>query len=275
LVDRVLFVSATPGDYEIKMGGGVVVEQIIRPTGLVDPEIEVAPARGQLQDVIGRVRERIKAGQRTLVTTLTKRLAEDLAEYLRDEGISCCYLHSEVQTIERVEILNDLRRGRYDVVVGVNLLREGLDLPEVSLVAILDADREGFLRSDVSLIQTIGRCARNVDARVVLYADEITESMKRAIGETERRRRIQVEHNRKHGVTPQSITKAIQQGIDYEVSAWQRRARTPAIREVGEDYVTADRLDELERAMEQAADKLDFERAAELRDLIRQLKTRA
>ncbi|MHC4788012.1 MAG: excinuclease ABC subunit UvrB, partial [Planctomycetota bacterium] len=181
MADRVLFVSATPDTYEIEKCGGRVVEQIIRPTGLVDPRIDVRPARGQVQDVIREIHQRAAKGERTLVTTLTKRLAEDLADYLRDEGIDGCYLHSEVQTIERVEILNDLRRGRYDVIVGVNLLREGLDLPEVSLVAILDADREGFLRSDTSLIQTMGRCARNVNAEVILYADEVTESMARAM----------------------------------------------------------------------------------------------
>jgi len=274
MLDRVLFVSATPGQYEVEKSGGVV-EQIIRPTGLVDPEIEVCPARGQVQDVIQRIRRHTARGERVLVTTLTKRLAEDLSEYLRDEGINGCYLHSEVQTIERVEILNDLRRGKYDVVVGVNLLREGLDLPEVSLVAILDADREGFLRSDVSLIQTIGRCARNVNARVVLYADEVTESMKRAIEETERRRRIQIEHNRRHGITPRTVSKAIQKGIDYEVTAWQRRLETPVASEAGEDYVTANRLDELEREMKEAAERLDFERAAELRDIIEELNAKA
>jgi len=273
MLGTVLFISATPAPYEVEKSGGVVVEQIIRPTGLVDPVVEVAPAKGQVQDVIARLRRRAGTGARTLVTTLTKRLAEDLAGYLQDEGISCCYLHSEVQTIKRVEILNDLRRGTYDVLVGVNLLREGLDLPEVSLVAILDADREGFLRSDTSLIQTIGRCARNVDAKVVLYADEVTESMRRAMDETERRRRIQIEHNEKHGITPQTIRKAIRKGIDYEVASWQRRIETPVVSEAEEDYVAANRLDELERQMEQAADRLDFERAAELRDIIQLLRT--
>ena len=275
ILDRVVFVSATPSEHEIEKSGRVVVEQIIRPTGLVDPEIEVAPARGQVQDVMRRIRERAAGGQRTLVTTLTKRLAEDLADYLGDEGIDCCYLHSEINTIERVEILNDLRRGRYDVVVGVNLLREGLDLPEVSLVAILDADKEGFLRSDVSLIQTIGRCARNVDAKVVLYADEITESMRRATDETDRRRSVQVEYNRTHGITPKTIKKAIQKGIDYQVAAWQRRVETPAVSEAGADYVAADRLEALQRQMKEAAERLDFERAAELRDVIETLQSRA
>ncbi len=275
MVSRAVFVSATPGDYELRKSEGVVVEQIIRPTGLVDPEVEVVPARGQVQDVIQHIRQRAEAGQRALVTTLTKRLAEDLADYLREAGIDCCYLHSEVKTIERVEILSDLRRGRYDVVVGVNLLREGLDLPEVSLVAILDADREGFLRSDVSLIQTIGRCARNVDAKVVLYADEVTESMQRAIEETRRRRSIQIEHNEREGIEPQTIKKSIQKGIDYEVTAWQRRVETPVALESEEDYVAANRLDELEREMKEAAEKLDFERAAELRDVIQALKARS
>jgi len=275
MVSRALFVSATPDAYEIDKSRGVVVEQIIRPTGLVDPVVEVVPARGQVQDVVERIRKRVEAKERTLVTTLTKRLAEDLAEYIRDAGISCAYLHSEVQTIERVEILNDLRRGKYDVIVGVNLLREGLDLPEVSLVTVLDADREGFLRSDTSLIQTIGRCARNVNATVVLYADEVTESMKHAIEETERRRRIQIEFNEKHGIEPRTIQKAIGGGIDYEVTAWKRRVETPVASEAEQDYVSANRLDELEREMKEAADRLDFERAAELRDLIREFKDRA
>ena len=273
MLGRVVFVSATPEEYEIEKSGRVVVEQIIRPTGLVDPAIEISPARGQMQDVMVRVRERAAAGERSLVTTLTKRLAEDISEYLQDAGISCCYLHSEVQTIERVEILKNLREGRYDVLVGVNLLREGLDLPEVSLVAILDADREGFLRSGTSLIQTIGRCARNANALVVLYADEVTESMKRAIEETERRRGIQVAYNREHGIVPQTIIKPIGRGLDYEVAAWQRRVETPTVEEEEGDYVTANRLDELEAQMRRAADRLDFERAAELRDLIQGLKS--
>ena len=206
------------------------------------------------------------------MTTLTKRLAEDLAEYLRDEGIDCCYLHSEVQTIERVEILNDLRRGKYAAIVGVNLLREGLDLPEVSLVAILDADREGFLRSETSLVQTMGRCARNVNAVVILYADEITDSIANAIQETQRRREIQVAYNVEHGIVPQTIKKDIRRGIEYEVQAWKRRVDTPSIAESEGDYVTASRLDELEKEMQTAAENLDFERAAILRDKIKQLQ---
>jgi len=274
MVERALFVSATPDTYEVEKSKGVVVEQIIRPTGLVDPAVELVPAQGQVQDVIERIRRRKATGERALVTTLTKRLAEDLSEYIRDAGISCAYLHSEVETIQRVEILNDLRRGKYDVLVGVNLLREGLDLPEVSLVAVLDADREGFLRSDTSLIQTIGRCARNVNATVVLYADEMTDSIRKAVDETERRRAIQVDHNRKHGIEPQTIRKAIQRGIDYEATAWQRRVDTPVASEMEEDYVSADRLDELEREMKEAADRLDFERAAQLRDAIELLKAK-
>ncbi len=275
LVDKVMFVSATPDQYEVKKCGGRVVEQIIRPTGLVDPRIDVRPARGQVQDVINEIKTRAAKGERTLVTTLTKRLAEDLADYLREEGINGCYLHSEVQTIERVEILNDLRRGKYDCIVGVNLLREGLDLPEVSLVAVLDADREGFLRSDTSLIQTMGRCARNINAEVILYADVVTESMARAIEETERRREVQLKYNEEHGIVPQTIKKDIQQGIDYEVQAWKRRVETPVVAEEEGDYVAANRLDQLEREMKEAAATLDFERAALLRDKIRELKVQA
>jgi excinuclease ABC subunit B len=271
MVDRALFVSATPDEYEVRKSGGRVVEQIIRPTGLVDPLVDVRPARGQVQDVIGEIKKRADEGERTLVTTLTKRLAEDLADYLRQEGIDACYLHSEVQTIERVEVLNDLRRGKYDAIVGVNLLREGLDLPEVSLVAILDADREGFLRSDTSLVQTMGRCARNVNAVVILYADEVTESMARAIEETERRRQVQLAYNEEHGIEPRTVSKEIQPGIDYEVQAWKRRVETPVVAETGGDYVTASRLDALEKEMKEAAETLDFERAALLRDKIREL----
>ncbi len=273
MIDRALFVSATPADYELEKSGGRVVQQIIRPTGLVDPAIDVRPARGQVQDVIGEIKDRAERGERTLVTTLTKRLAEDLSDYLREEGIDCCYLHSEIRTIERVEILNDLRRGKYDAIVGVNLLREGLDLPEVSLVAILDADREGFLRSETSLVQTMGRCARNVNAIVILYADQVTESMARAIEETQRRREIQIDFNRENDITPQTIQKRIQPGIDYEVQAWKRRVETPVAAESEGDYVTAGRLDSLEKEMKEAAANLDFERAALLRDTIQELRT--
>jgi excinuclease ABC subunit B len=268
LTRRVLYVSATPASFELGECLDGPVEQIIRPTGLVDPMVDVRPAQGQVQDVIAEIRARAERGERTLVTTLTKRLAEDLSSYLREEGLDCCYLHSEVKTIERVDILNDLRRGKYSCIVGVNLLREGLDLPEVTLVAILDADREGFLRSTTSLIQTMGRCARNVDSIVILYADEITESMARAMEETQRRREIQVQHNLEHGITPQTVEKQIRAGIAGETQAWKRRVETPTIAEDPGSYVVADRLDQLEAEMKDAAARLDFERAAVLRDII-------
>ncbi|HMQ16672.1 MAG TPA: helicase-related protein, partial [Phycisphaerae bacterium] len=267
---QVLFVSATPGPFELKKTGGEVVEQIIRPTGLVDPLIEVHPARGQVPDLLTRIQERAAAGQRTLVTTLTKRLAEDLSSYISQAGLRGRYLHSEIETLERVEILRELRMGRFDVLVGVNLLREGLDLPEVSLVAILDADKEGFLRSETSLIQMIGRCARNVNATVVLYADRITPSMRRAIDETERRRRKQIAYNEQHGITPDTVRKAIREGLLSEVSA-MRRVRE-AIRAEEGDYDRDELIRELEAEMLAAAEALDFEKAAALRDHIRELK---
>ncbi len=266
----VLFVSATPGDFELERCGGEVVEQIIRPTGLVDPTIEVSPARGQVPDLLRRIQERVAAGQRTLVTTLTKRLAEDLSSYVQQAGLRGRYLHSEIDTLERVEILRDLRLGHFDVLVGVNLLREGLDLPEVSLVAILDADKEGFLRSETSLIQMIGRCARNVDAHVVLYADRVTSAMQRAIDETNRRREIQIEYNRQHGITPDTIRKEIRLGLMSEVAA-MRRVREAVHAEEG-DYDRDELVAQLEAEMLQAAEELDFERAAALRDHIRELK---
>jgi len=272
LTGRVLYVSATPAAFELEECADGPVEQIIRPTGLVDPMVDVRPAQGQVQDVIREIRARAERGERTLVTTLTKRLAEDLSSYLREEGLDCCYLHSEVKTLERVDILNDLRRGKYSCIVGVNLLREGLDLPEVTLVAILDADREGFLRSTTSLIQTMGRCARNVDSIVILYADKITESMARAMEETQRRREIQVQHNQEHGITPQTVQKRIRAGIAEETQAWKRRVETPTIAEDPASYVVADRLDQLEGEMKQAAGRLDFERAAVLRDRIQTLR---
>ncbi len=272
MLNKALFVSATPSEYEIEKSGDEVVEQIIRPTGLVDPQIEISPASGQVQDAVKRISEQAPKEERTLVTTLTKRLAEDLSRYLLEEDIKCAYIHSEVDTIERVEILNDLRRGVYDVVVGVNLLREGLDLPEVSLVLILDADREGFLRSGTSLIQTIGRCARNANATVVLYADEMTDSMRKAIEETERRRAIQIQHNTEHNIIPRTIEKEIGEGLDDEIAAWQRRVETPVAAETASDYVTADRLEQLEADMGKAVERLDFEKAAEIRDRIKELK---
>jgi len=253
LCDRVLLVSATPAPYELERSGGEVVQQIIRPTGLVDPAIEVRPAQGQVEDLVEQVARRVACQERVLVTTLTKRLAEDLSEYLLEEGFRCRYLHSEIDTFERVEILRDLRLGDFDVLVGVNLLREGLDLPEVSLVCILDADKEGFLRSDTSLIQTIGRAARNVHAEVILYADRVTGSMRRAMDETDRRREIQLAYNREHGITPTTIEKEI-------------------LRESEERYVRREQVAELEREMLAAADALDFERAAELRDRLLAIK---
>ena len=270
LVSRTMFVSATPEEYELARCGGEVVEQVIRPTGLIDPEIVVRPATGQVQDLMGEIRKRVEGGDRVLVTTLTKRMAEDLSDYVLDEGISCCYLHSEIDTLERVEILRDLRLGKFDVVIGVNLLREGLDLPEVSLVAILDADKEGFLRSQTSLIQTIGRSARNVRATVLLYGDKITGSMRRAIDETDRRRELQAAYNQEHDITPETIKKEIRDGIEKEVAA--SRTVREAVHESEAEYVTAEQLRELEEEMLAAANELDFERAAELRDRIETIK---
>jgi len=268
---QTVFVSATPGDWETEQTGGEVVEQLIRPTGLVDPLVKIAPTRGQVPHLMEMIRERAAKQERTLVTTMTKRLAENLTEYLKKEGIRCAWLHSELDAIERVEILRELREHKYDALVGVNLLREGIDLPEVSLVAIFDADKEGFLRSDRSLIQTIGRTARNVNAEVVLYADSVTPSMQRAIEETSRRRELQLEYNKKHGITPATIQKAIKRGITEEIDARK------LVREVGgqadeKSFATQEFLNELEAEMLAAAESLDFERAAELRDRILKLK---
>ena len=268
--NQVMFVSATPGKYELDKCAGEVVEQIIRPTGLVDPVVEVRPARGQVPDLLERIQQRVAAGERALVTTLTKRLAEDLSSYIHQAGLRCRYLHSEIDTLERVEILRDLRTGEFDVLVGVNLLREGLDLPEVSLVAILDADKEGFLRSETSLIQMIGRCARNVNALVVLYADKITDAMQRAMDETSRRRDIQLQYNREHGITPDTVKKAIRDSLIGEVAA-MRRVRE-AVKADERSYDREELIGELEREMLAAAEALDFEKAAALRDHIAQLK---
>ncbi len=270
-VHRVIFVSATPSEYELRQSGGEVVEQVIRPTGLLDPVIEVFPARQQVPHLLEQIRERARLGERVLVTTLTKRLAEDLSAYLCEQGVACKWLHSELDAFERVDLLRDLRAGKFEALVGVNLLREGLDLPEVSLVAILDADKEGFLRSETSLVQTIGRSARNVNAKVILYADTITDSMQRAIDETQRRRALQEAYNQQHGITPETIKKGIQAGIESDVQA-HRAAQEAIAASDATQIATHEYLAELEAEMMKAADELDFERAAILRDRIRELR---
>lgn len=270
---RVIFVSATPSDYELTKTGGEVVEQVIRPTGLLDPEIEVVPARGQVGHLLGEVRLRAEKDERTLVTALTKRLAEDLAAYLTEQNVRCRWLHSELDAFERVELLHDLRQGRFDCLVGVNLLREGLDLPEVSLVAILDADKEGFLRSETSLIQTIGRAARNVNSKVILYADKITDSMRAAIDETNRRRKLQMDYNQEYGITPETVKRNISAGIQGAATAHQR-ARAMVTGQATGQVVTDEYLNSLETEMLQAAEDLEFERAAALRDQITNLRDR-
>jgi len=262
-INQAIFVSATPGEYEIK-NSTQIVEQIIRPTGLVDPEIFVRPVKGQIDDLIGEIRNTVDKGYRVLVTTLTKRMAEDLTDYLKEIGIKVKYLHSDIDTIERMKIIRDLRLGELDVLIGINLLREGLDIPEVALVAILDADKEGFLRSQTSLIQTIGRAARNAESKVIMYADTITESMKRAIDETNRRRKIQMEYNKKHGIVPKTIIKPIFEVIE---------ATKPV--EVEDSLSKEDKqklIENIEKEMHKAAKQLDFERAAQLRDLLFKLK---
>jgi excinuclease ABC subunit B len=276
MVPQTVFVSATPGDYELEQSGGVVVEQIIRPTGLLDPEVEVRPVQGQVDDLLGEIRERADRGERVLVTTLTKRMAEDLAEFLHARGVRVRYMHSDIDSIERVEILRGLRLGEFDVLVGINLLREGLDLPEVSLVAILDADKEGFLRSDTSLIQTIGRAARNVNGKAILYADRITGSMRRAIDETERRREIQAEHNEEHDIEPETIVKSVDQ-IRFSTSvADARESPVGSVREQVDEYgdlEPEELVERLEAEMREAAEEMDFERAARLRDELFEVKS--
>jgi excinuclease ABC subunit B len=274
-VGQVIYVSATPGPYELTKSGGVVIEQVIRPTGLLDPEVEVRPVRGQIDDLLHEVRERVARSERTLVTTLTKKMAEDLTDYYSDLGVRVRYLHSEIETLERIKILRDLRKGEFDVLVGINLLREGLDLPEVSLVAILDADKEGFLRSESSLIQTIGRAARNARGKAMLYADKMTDSMRRAINETNRRRAKQTGFNEENGITPQSIIKPIEATLvtAYEADYF----KVPVNLEDFEEY-SAEKLAEtiarLDQEMRDAARKFEFERAAELRDKIKYLRER-
>ena len=275
-VRQVVFVSATPGPYELARSQGVVVEQVIRPTGLMDPPIEVRPVRGQVDDLLKEIRERVERRERVLVTTLTKRMAEDLTTYYQELGVKVRYLHSDIDTLERVEILRDLRRGAFDVLVGINLLREGLDLPEVALVAILDADKEGFLRSSGSLIQTSGRAARNVNGRVIMYADTATASMKSAIAETDRRRALQAAYNEEHGITPESVVRQID---DVLSSVYERDYGTaPLFREQRETFRTQAELDaeinRLEHEMKAAAANLDFERAAALRDTLKTLRSR-
>jgi excinuclease ABC subunit B len=268
--NRVIYVSATPGKIELENTGGEVVEQVIRPTGLIDPEIEVHPAQGQVPHLLASIRERAEKGERVLVTTLTKRLAEDLSAYIQEAGLRGRYLHSEIQTLERIEILNDLRKGDFDVLVGINLLREGLDLPEVSLVAILDADKAGFLRSETSLIQTIGRAARNVNAKVILYADSVTPAMQKAMDETLRRRAVQLQFNAERGITPQTIKKSIRGSLESEVKA--RRTAQEAIRANENEFDQTEILRLLEEEMLDAARNLEFERAAQLRDKINEIK---
>jgi excinuclease ABC subunit B len=247
-----------------------VVEQIIRPTGLIDPDIFVQPAKDQVQHLLGEIEKRIKVGERVLVTTLTKKMAEDLSGFIAKKGIKCQYLHSEIETLERVEILRNLRLGQFDVLVGINLLREGLDLPEVSMVAILDADKEGFLRSETSLIQTIGRTARNVNATVFLYADTVTKSMQKAIDETDRRRKIQLQYNKEHNITPETIRKEIRSGLVAELKA--RQSAREAVRFEPDEFEKVELTGQIEKEMLEAAESLDFERAAFLRDRLKELK---
>jgi excinuclease ABC subunit B len=274
--NQVVYVSATPGPYELTKSGGIVVEQIIRPTGLVDPEVEVRPVKGQVDDLLEEIRLRAEKNERVLVTTLTKRMAEDLAEYFAEVGVRCRYLHSEIETLERVRILRDLRRGEFDVLIGINLLREGLDLPEVSLVAILDADKEGYLRSATSLIQSMGRCARHLEGRAILYADRMTDSMRQAIGETNRRRAKQEAYNTENNITPQSIRKSVDMQLASIVEADYVTvpADDSAIGDISTDEQLLQAITQLEAQMREAAKNFEFERAAALRDRIRALKQR-
>ncbi|HEX4284605.1 MAG TPA: excinuclease ABC subunit UvrB [Terracidiphilus sp.] len=276
-IHQTIYVSATPGPYELTRSAGVVVEQVIRPTGLVDPQVEIRPIKGQIDDLLAEIRDRTKKNERVLVTTLTKRMSEDLAGYYTEVGVRCRYMHSEIETLERVKLLAGLRKGEYDVLIGINLLREGLDLPEVSLVAILDADKEGFLRSTGSLIQTMGRAARHVEGRAILYADRMTDSMKQAIGETDRRRAVQTAYNEEHGITPQSIISGADMGLaqilkaEYGDIVEEEAATLPdfASQAEVETYIT-----KLEADMREAARKFEFEKAARLRDSIKELRSK-
>jgi excinuclease ABC subunit B len=274
---QMIYVSATPGPYELTKSAGVVIEQIIRPTGLVDPPVEVRPVKGQIDDLLHEIRERTSRGERVLVTTLTKRMAEDLAEYYSEVGVKCRYMHSEIETLERVKILRDLRKGEFDVLIGINLLREGLDLPEVSLVAILDADKEGFLRSSGALIQTMGRCARNLNGRAILYADRMTDSMKKAMGETDRRRAIQEAYNQANGITPESIVRPLDMSLARIIEADYTDLTGGEVEGIPE-FKSQEELDEyvrkLESDMREAAKRFEFEKAAKLRDTIKELRTK-
>jgi excinuclease ABC subunit B len=276
-MNQIIYVSATPGPYELTKSAGVVVEQIIRPTGLVDPPVEIRPVKGQIDDLLHEIRGRVARGERVLVTTLTKRMSEDLAEYYSEVGVKCRYLHSEIETLERVKILRDLRKGEFDVLIGINLLREGLDLPEVSLVAILDADKEGFLRSAGSLIQTIGRCARNLNGRALLYADRMTDSMKKALSETDRRRAIQVAYNEANGITPESIVRPLEMSLARIIEA-DYADLTDVESEGLPEFKSQEELDgyiaKLESDMREAAKRFEFEKAAKLRDTIKELRTK-
>lgn len=276
-VNQLIYVSATPGPYELSQTGGVFIEQVIRPTGLTDPEVEVRPVSGQIDDLLDEIRARVALKERVLVTTLTKRMSEDLAEFYTEVGVRCRYLHSEIETLERIKILRGLRKGEFDVLIGINLLREGLDLPEVSLVAILDADKEGFLRSAGSLIQTVGRAARNINGRAILYADTVTDSMRKAIDETNRRRSIQVEYNEEHDITPESIVKP----LDRELVAMSEADYVDTPIEGSDDDEVLDdtdmlseRIEQVEMEMRDAARRFEFERAAELRDRVNVLRAR-
>src|SRR5579862_2724925 len=276
--NQIVYVSATPGPYELTKSAGVVVEQIIRPTGLIDPEVEIRPVRGQIDDLLAEIRDRAAKNERVLVTTLTKRMSEDLANYYTEVGVRCRYMHSEIETLERIKLLRDLRKGEYDVLIGINLLREGLDLPEVSLVAILDADKEGFLRSQGSLIQTIGRAARHLEGRAILYADRMTDSMRAAIDETDRRRAIQEAYNQQHGITPTSIKSTI---IEMGLAGILKADYADLTEEIGAEelnFNTQAELDtyitKLESDMREAAKKFEFEKAAKLRDTVKELRTK-
>ena len=271
MVNQAIYVSATPGDYELEKVHGEVIEQIIRPTGLLDPEVEVRPTMGQIDDLVDEIRERIERNERTLITTLTVRMAEDLTAYLKNMDFKVAWLHHEVTTIERTEIIQDLRKGKYDVLVGINLLREGLDIPEVSLIAILDADKEGFLRSERSLIQIIGRAARNAQGKVIMYADQITQSMRKALDETARRREIQIAYNEAHGITPKTIIKPIHDVVRSKETKEMTAAYMKKKKKMGKKD-KAKMLENIEKEMKEAARVLDFERAAQLRDILIELR---